>query len=438
MASAADSLHFRSKDVDIVAGSDNRGNNVNVHVTKSSPPVQKFLISFINYFVNRCLEEFFEKPIEDVRRTIQLIVSTKKGLFMIASDTAYYELFLEHMEDANPLSIDIGGVSTPLFNVDYLPDVTGEHGQPIEPIKNGIDLRVLKLFVACLYYHMGSFAGMGWIKEPIGNGGDVALVKGATILDNFSTILPAIGTDARAASPAIPATLVTPEIPAVRARAAVIRKVPQDVQDACIKQHGNTIQKIYFTNGLLFFMGEFNSNPGVILTFKVNVSTQNPPIPSGHIVWNNVNPLLSTQLFFSEYDKDGINVSIILETTAVIIIRDPRSSEFQNWQVDKVHSHDGYVEFNVTCTDGKWMPQIMKSHDDTILNQDCTVYLMNARQTVPTYRDILASEIKKFTSAHMGGRKKRQNKSKRKKQKKSNKKLGFSKRRYSRRRRRMY
>jgi hypothetical protein len=291
------------------------------------------------------------------------------------------------MTQATPVNID--GVPTPIFNVNYLPDVpTGNI------IQGNIDLRVVRLYVSFISYHMAAL--MGWLKDPIGDMHGNILSPGSTLNGVYQRVLPDNA------------------------------KVPQNVQQACVDQLENTIQKLYFTRGILFFSigGDFDERPGFITNYNANIETQNPPISSGHIVWNNRDLLASSQIFISTFDKNGFDIELILQSTDVIRIRSIVTTEFQNWHVTgKTVVSDQYVQFTVALTDGTWRPR---------QNEECRVFLMSPGQTVPTYRDELTSEIKQFTT-NVGGRKKRQNKSKRKKQKFSNKKSKLKRRQYSRR-----
>jgi hypothetical protein len=295
------------------------------------------------------------------------------------------------MTQAAPVNINVGGVPTPVFNVDYLPNAREDGGENI--IQGNVDLRIVKLYVASLTYHILSM--MGWLKDPIGDDAGNVLFPGSTLQGIYQSILPA---------------------------------VPPNIEQACVQQLENTMQKTYFTRGFLFFSigGDFGQRPGYITNYIANTTTQNPPIPGGHIVWNNVNLIASTQLFISTFDKLGSDTELILQSTVVIRIRSIATNQFQEWQVTQqppIVVSDQYVQFNVAHTSGTWIPQN---------SEECNVFLMSHNQTLPTSRDELTSEIKNFT-IQIGGRKKGQNKSKRKKQKKSNKKLGFSKRRYRRR-----
>jgi hypothetical protein len=369
---------------DIICSVDFRDQNVDCSI---NPPLQQFLVAFINRFLNTLLKESLAKR----SVTAMNVVRLKKGIFYLSSSPHYYDLFLEYMTQLEPINIDVDGVATPVFNVDYLPDVQAQIGNIIQ---GNVDIRVIKLYASSLSYHMLSM--MRWIKDPIGDFYGNILSRGSTLQGVYKRILPV--------------------------------NVPQTVEQACIQQLGNTIQKIYFTRGVLFFSlgGGFDQRPGYVTSYTANMMTQSPPISQGHIVWNNVNPLLSTQIFISTFDKSGYDTEFILQSTNVIRIRDLPSNQFQDWQVTQPPQvvSDQYVQFTVTLIDGTWIPQN---------NQECKVFLMSPGQTVPTYRDELTSEIKQFT-LQLGGKKKIQNKSKRKKQKLSNKKFGFLKRRYSRQR----
>jgi len=371
--------------IDIACGVNFTGQNVDCG---RNPPLQGFLVPFINRFVNAFLRESLGKDVAPAR-----VVKIKKGIFYLSSIPRYYDLFLQYMTQAAPVNIDVGGVPTPVFNVDYLPNAREDGGENI--IQGNVDLRIVKLYVASLTYHILSM--MGWLKDPIGDDAGNVLFPGSTLQGIYQSILPA---------------------------------VPPNIEQACVQQLETTMQKTYFTRGFLFFSigGEFGQRPGYITNYIANTTTQNPPIPGGHIVWNNVNLIASTQLFISTFDKLGFDTELILQSTVVIRIRSIATNQFQEWQVTQqppIVVSDQYVQFNVAHTSGTWIPQN---------NEECNVFLMSHNQTLPTSRDELTSEIKNFT-IQIGGRKKGQNKSKRKKQKKSNKKLGFSKRRYSRRRR---
>lgn len=378
---------------DIVCGVNFTGQNVDC---STNPPLQQFLVPFINRFLNTFLQESLAKS----SVTAMKVVKLKKGIFYLSSSSQYYDLFFEYMTQVQPVNIDVGGVPTPVFNVDYLPDVKAPIGNMIQ---GNIDIRVLKLYVSSISYHMLSM--MGWIRDPIGDFYGNVTSGGSILHGVYTRILPDNS------------------------------KVPLNVQQACIddKQLGNTIQKIYFTRGVLFFSlgGGFDQKPGYTTNYIANTTTQNTPIPKSHIVWNNSDSLASTQIFISVFNKNGDDIEFILQSTNVIRIRDLKSNEFQNWQVTQPAEvvSDQYVQFTVTLTDGTWKPQN---------NEECRVFLMSPGQTLPTYRDELTEEIKGFT-IQIGGRKKLQRKSKRNKQrnkqKKSNKKNTISKRSYFRRRR---
>jgi hypothetical protein len=360
---------------DIGCGVNFTGQNVDC---STNPPLQRFLVPFINRFVNAFFQESLARNV-----AMNRILKLKKGIFYLSSISRYYDLFLENMTHVAPVNIDVGGVSTPVFNVNYLPDIASGN-----IIQGNIDLRVVKLYIAGLTYHALSM--MGWLIERSEDFYGNVISPGSTLQGVYQTILPV---------------------------------VPPNIAQACVQQLGNTIQKTYFTRSILFFSGggEFGQMPGYIASYTANTMTQNPPIPRGHIVWNNVDhPLASTQIFISTFDKNGFDTEIILQSADVIQIRDIATSQSQSWQVTQPPTivSDHYVQFIVTHTGGAWIPQN---------SQECKVFLMSRGQTLPTYQDELTSEIKNFTT-QLGGRKKRQNKSKRKKYK-------FSKRRYSRRRR---
>lgn len=377
--------------MDIVCGVNFTGQNVDC---STNPPLQRFLVPFINRFLNTFLKESLAKS----NVTPMKVVKLKKGIFYLSSSSQYYDLFFEYMTQFEPVNIDVGGVPTPVFNVDYFPDVQAPIGNMIQ---DNVDIRVVKLYVSSICYHMLSM--MGWIRDPIGDFYGNVTSRGSILRGVYTRILPDNS------------------------------KVPLNVQQACIQQLGNTIQKIYFTRGVLFFSlgGGFDQKPGYITNYIANTTTQNPPIPQSHIVWNNSESLASTQIFISVFNKNGDDTEFILQSTNVIRIRDLKSNEFQNWQVTQPAEvvSDQYVQFTVTFTDGTWKPQN---------NEECRVFLMSHGQTLPTYRDELTEEIKGFT-IQIGGRKKLQRKSKRNKQrnkqKKSNKKNTISKRSYFRRRR---
>lgn len=371
------------RSIDIVCGVNFTGQYVDC---STNPPLQSFLVPFINGFVNAFLRESLVKNVAPSQ-----IVKLKQGIFYLSSNSQYYDLFLHNMTQATPVNIDVGGVPTPMFNVDYLPDAIAGGGNIIQ---GNVDLRVVKLYIAGLTYHALSM--MGWLRNRIEDFYGNVISPGSTLQGVYQTILPV---------------------------------VPPNIAQACVQQLGNTIQKTYFTRSILFFSlgGELGQMPGYITSYTANTMTQNPPILRGHIVWNNIDLIASTQIFISTFDKNGFDTEIILQSADVIQIRDIATSQSQSWQVTQPPTivSDHYVQFIVTHTGGAWIPQN---------SQECKVFLMSRGQTLPTYQDELTSEIKKFTT-QLGGRKKRQNKSKRKKQKFSNKKYRFSKRRYSRRRR---
>ena len=371
------------RSIDIVCGVNFTGQYVDC---STNPPLQRFLVPFINGLVNALLHESLAKNVRPSQ-----IVKLKQGIFYLSSNSQYYDLFLQNMTQATPVNIDVGGVPTPMFNVDYLPDAIAGGGNIIQ---GNVDLRVVKLYIAGLTYHALSM--MGWLRNRIEDFYGNVISQGSTLQGVYQTILPV---------------------------------VPPNIAQACVQQLGNTIQKTYFTRSILFFSlgGELGQMPGYITSYTANTMTQNPPIPRGHIVWNNIDPLASTQIFISTFDKNGFDTEIILQSADVIQIRDIATSQSQSWQVTQPPTivSDHYVQFIVTHTGGAWIPQN---------SQECKVFLMSRGQTLPTYQDEITSEIKNFT-IQLGGRKKGQNKSKRKKQKFSNKKYRFSKRRYSRRRR---
>lgn len=371
------------RSIDIVCGVNFTGQYVDC---STNPPLQMFLVPFINEFVNAFLRESLVKNVAPSQ-----IVKLKQGIFYLSSNSQYYDLFLQNMTQATPVNIDVGGVPTPMFNVDYLPDAIAGGGNIIQ---GNVDLRVVKLYIAGLTYHALSM--MGWLRNRIEDFYGNVISPGSTLQGVYQTILPV---------------------------------VPPNIAQACVQQLGNTIQKTYFTRSILFFSlgGELGQMPGYITSYTADTMTQNPPIPQGNIVWNNIDLIASTQIFISTFDKNGFDTEIILQSADVIQIRDIATSQSQSWQVTQPPTivSDQYVQFIVTHTGGAWIPQN---------SQECKVFLMSRGQTLPTYQDELTSEIKKFTT-QLGGRKKRQNKSKRKKQKFSNKKYRFSKRRYSRRRR---
>jgi len=369
--------------IDIACGVNFTGQNVDC---STNPPLQRFLVPFINGFVNALLQESLARNVAPSR-----IVKLKKGIFYLSSISRYYDLFLQYMTQAAPVNIDVGGVPTPVFNVDYLPDAIVGGGNIIQ---GNVDLRVVKLYIAGLTYHTLSM--MGWLRERIEDFYGNVISPGSTLQGVYQTILPV---------------------------------VPPNIAQACVRQLGNTIQKTYFTRSFLFFSvgGDLGQMPGYITSYTANTTTQNPPIPQGHIVWNNIDPLASTQIFISTFDKNGFDTEFILQSTDVIQIRDIITNQTQNWQVTQPPTvvSDHYVQFTVAHTGGEWIPRN---------DQECKVFLMSRDQTLPTHQDELTSEIKNFTT-QLGGRKKGQNKSKRKKQKYSNKRFRFSKRRYSRRKR---
>jgi len=367
--------------IDIACGVNFTGQNVNC---STNPPLQMFLVPFINGFVNALLQESLARNVAPSR-----IVKLKKGIFYLSSISRYYDLFFQYMTQAAPVNIDVGGVPTPVFNVDYLPDAIVGGGNIIQ---GNVDLRVVKLYIAGLTYHTLSM--MGWLRERIEDFYGNVISPGSTLQGVYQTILPVVA---------------------------------PNIAQACVQQLGNTIQKTYFTRSFLFFSisGDLGQMPGYITSYTADTTTQNPPIPRGHIVWNNVDPLSSTQIFISTFDKNSFDIEFILQSTDVIRVSDIMTNQSQSWQVTQPPAvvSDHYVQFSVAHTGGEWIPRN---------SQECKVFLMSRDQTLPTYQDELTSEIKNFTT-QLGGRKKGQNKSKRKKQKYSNKRFRFSKRRYSRR-----
>ena len=140
--------------IDIVCGVNFTGQYVDC---STNPPLQSFLVPFINGFVNALLQESLVKNVAPNR-----ILKLKKGIFYLSSISQYYDLFLQNMTQAAPVNIDVGGVPTPVFNVDYLPDAIAGGGNIIQ---GNVDLRVVKLYIAGLTYHALSM--MGWLRERI-------------------------------------------------------------------------------------------------------------------------------------------------------------------------------------------------------------------------------------------------------------------------------
>ena len=80
--------------MDIACGVNFAGQNVDC---STNPPLQRFLVPFINSFVNALLQESLVKNVAPNR-----ILKLKKGIFYLSSISQYYDLFLQNMTQAAP------------------------------------------------------------------------------------------------------------------------------------------------------------------------------------------------------------------------------------------------------------------------------------------------------------------------------------------------
>lgn len=390
MAAAAPPLQqpLKLEPYDIVCGREFNGQNV-----ACLPPNQElkiYLAGFINLFVNTLLRESGNGKRSCTPVNIWRL---KRTIFVICSTLRFYTMFATYMNEMP--NVDVGGVLTPLFNMNYIPNLN-------QPFKltifadDGmrIDCKILHLFVGGLAYHM--LATVGWLREPHPGSRGVKL-------NGFYTLF-------------LPSDAL----------------VPQNVINACDHTIGTSIQKAYVTRSVLFFgigsgtgtiEDELKRRPGHITTYVANTDTLNPPIPESNIVWNNAIQITSNMIFLSYKDQSGTDIEIILQpvTGGTLLIRDMMNPvNFQEWQiadVDVVADH--YVQYTVVWRQGQWQVP-----NGTM----CQLIIMRPGQTVPTINDELSHQITNFTR-QIGGVKKRQNKSKRRKNNRSNKKIKSRRRR---------
>ena len=381
MAAAAPPLQqLPLEPYDIICGPDFNGQNV-----ACSPPNQRlkiYVAAFINLFVNSLLiESGYRKesctPVNKKR--------LKQTMFVICSTVRFYTMFATYMQEMPSINVD--GVRTSLFNLNYIPPT------PNFQFDAGtrIDCKILHLFVGGLAYHM--LATVGWLREPHPGS------PGVTLNGFYANFLP---------SDAL---------------------VPQNVRDACYHTIGTSIQKAYVTHSVLFFgigsgtgttEDELRRRPGHITTYVANTAILNPPIPESNIVWNNANQILSNMIFLSYKDQSGADIEIILRSVqsvmgGTLLIRDMMNPDnFQAWQIYNVEvATDNYVQYSVFVTGGQW--QVPNG-------TTCQIIIIGPEQTVPTITDELYHQITNFTR-QLGGVK-RQNKSKRRrKNNRSNKKI---------------
>ena len=387
-------VHLVLQPYDIICGPDFNGQNVTC-----SPPDQQlksYISAFINLFVNTLLGE---SGYRKASCTPDNIMRLKKTIFLICSTVRFYTMFSTYMQQMP--SVNISGVMTPLFNMNYIPN-------PLPPFQLTIvtnqgmrvDCKILHLFVCGLAYHM--LATVGWLREPHPGS------RGVTLRGVYTTFLP---------------------------RDAL---VPQNVRDACLRTIETSIQKEYVTRSVLFFgiggdrstRAELDRSPGYITTYVANTDTINPPIPVSNIVWNNANQLSSNMIFLSSIDRSGTDIEFLLQSImgGTIIIRDIDPVNFQEWQIIAVDVlTDQHVQYTVVLRQGRW--QVPNG-------QMCQLIIMRPGQTVPTINDELSHQITNFTR-QMGGVK-NQNKSKRRRQKRSNKKNRHNNKKRSYRRNRFY
>ena len=163
------------RSIDIVCGVNFTGQYVDC---STNPPLQMFLVPFINEFVNAFLRESLVKNVAPSQ-----IVKLKQGIFYLSSNSQYYDLFLQNMTQAAPVNIDVGGVPTPVFNVDYLPHAIAGG---VNIIQGNVDLRVVKLYIAGLTYHALSM--MGWLRERIEDFYGNVISPGSTLQGVYQTI----------------------------------------------------------------------------------------------------------------------------------------------------------------------------------------------------------------------------------------------------------
>lgn len=381
MAAAAPPLQLELEPYDITCGPDFNGQNV-----ACSPPNQqlkRYLAAFINFFVNSLLiESGYGKqsciPIN--------ILRLKRTMFVICSTVRFYTMFADYMNEMP--NVDVDGVSTHLFNLNYIPST------PNFQFDAGtrIDCKILHLFVSGLAYYM--LATVGWLREPHPGS------PGVILSGFYSNFLP---------SDAL---------------------VPLNVRNACVHTIRTSIQKAYFTRSVLFFgigsgtgttEDELRRRPGHITTYVANTDRIIPPIPVSNIVWNNANQILSDMIFLSYKDQSGADIEFILDESAksvmggTLLIRDMMNPvNFQEWQIYNVDVFTNeYVQYSVFAPKGQWQVP-----NGTM----CQLIIIGPEQTVPTITDELYHQITNCTR-QIGGVKKRQNKSKRRRQKRSNKKI---------------
>jgi len=364
------------------------GREFNGQIVACLPPNQElktYLAGFINLFVNTLIRESGNGKRSCTPDNIWRL---KRTIFVICSTLRFYTLFATYMNEMP--NVDVGGVMTPLFNMNYIPNLN----QPfkltiIADDGMRIDCKILHLFVGGLAYHM--LATVGWLREPHPGS------RGVTLNGFYTLFLP-------------DNTLV-----------------PQNVRNACDHTIGTSIQKEYVTRSVLFFgiggagntrQDELRRLPGHITTYVANTDTLNPPIPESNIVWNDANQISSNMIFLSYKDQSGTDIEFILQsvTGGTLLIRDMMNPvvNFQEWRItDEVVVTDNYVQYTVVLTQGQW--QVPNG-------TTCQLIIMRPGQTVPTINDELSHQITNFTR-QIGGVKKRRNKSKRRKNNRSNKKV---------------
>ena len=388
-------VHLVLQPHDIICGSNFNDRNVDC-----SPPnrlLKTYISAFINFFVNAI---FNESGYIKSSCTPDNIRRLKQTMFKICVNVRYYTMFATYMQQMP--SVDVGGVMTPLFNLNYIPNPMVPPFQLSILADDGtrIDCKILHLFVGGLAYHM--LATVGWLREPHPG------LRGVTLRGIYTTFLPS---DAF---------------------------VPQNVRNACLSTIETSIQKEYVTLSVLFFgiggggsaRDELSRSPGYITTYVANTDTINPPIPVSNIVWNNANQLSSSMIFLSSIDQSGTDIEFLLQSImgGTIIIRDIDPVNFQEWQIIAVDVlTDQHVQYTVVLRQGRW--QVPNG-------QMCQLIIMRPGQTVPTINDELSHQITNFTR-QMGGVK-NQNKSKRRRQKRSNKKNRHNNKKRSYRRNRFY
>lgn len=384
MAAAAPPLQqlppLQLEPYDIICGIEFNG-----QIVACLPPNQElktYLAGFINLFVNTLIHESGNGKRSCTPDNIWRL---KRTIFVICSTLRFYTMFATYMNEMP--NVDVGGVMTPLFNMNYIPNLN----QPfkltiIADDGMRIDCKILHLFVGGLAYHM--LATVRWLREPHPGS------RGVTLSGFYTLLLP---------SDAL---------------------VPQNVRDACDRTIGTSIQKEYVTRSVLFFgigtgtiENELRRRPGYITTYVANTDTRNPTIPVSNIVWNDANQISSNMIFLSYKNQSGDDIETILQsvTGGTLLIRDMMNPDnLQEWQIaDEEVVTNHFVQYVVVLTQGQW--QVPNG-------TTCQLIIMRPGQTVPTINDELSHQITNFTR-QIGGVKKRRNKSKRRKNNRSNKKI---------------